>query len=66
MLASLSDSCVGRDDEQLVFFIATFVFTGLYHVLLPKVFSSVKLIPCLLSFLKIFFEKNLSKFFWLW
>lgn len=65
MLASPSDSCVGRDDEELVFFLATFGLTGLYHVLLPKEFSSVKLIPWLLSFLKIFFEKKLSKFFWL-
>lgn len=60
MLASLSDSCIGRDGEQSVFFLATFGFTGLYHVLLPRVFSSVKLIACLLSFLKIFFEENLS------
>lgn len=65
MLVSPSDSCVGRDDEQSVFFLAAFGFTGLYHVLLPKIFSSVKLIPCLLSFLKMFFEENLSKFFWL-
>lgn len=59
MLASLSDSCVGRDDEQSAFFLAA---SGFYYVLLPKYFL---LIPCLLSFLKIFFEENLSKFFWL-
>lgn len=63
MLASLSDSFVGRDDEQSLLFLANSGFTGVYHVL-PKV-SSVKLTPSLLNFLKIFFEENLSKFFWI-
>lgn len=48
---------------HLVFFLATSGFIGLYCVLLPRVFSSVKLTPWLLSFLKIFLKENMSKFF---
>lgn len=63
LLHCFSDSCVGRDDVHSVFFLVASGFIGLYCVLLPRVFSSVKLTPWLLSFLKIFLKENMSKFF---